>query len=227
MGGSVRDEPHLVVCPDARWRKSVVDGVAERPGLRWAAWVSGVFEPPHWMVVLPPYLGWRVAGSVGVWWGLGAGLLAGVVPAAFLAAGSWRRWWGRGLRVRQDRLVAIPGLLLLLSGAVAVLYGAGAPREVAAVVAAMVAVVVVGSAVTSVWKVSAHSAVTAAATAVLVIACRPHAAAAGVLLVLVLGAAVVAVAWSRVRLDCHTRAQVVVGAALGLVLGGAVFAGLR
>jgi hypothetical protein len=60
-----------------------------------------------------------------------------------------------------------------------------------------------------------------------VIACRPHVAAAGVLLVLVLGAAVVAVAWSRVRLDCHTRAQVVVGAALGLVLGGAVFAGLR
>ncbi|MFG2340500.1 phosphatase PAP2 family protein [Streptomyces yangpuensis] len=189
--------------------------------------MSGVFEPEHLMVVLPPYLGWRAAGRGGVWWGLVAAVLAGVVPAVFLALGARRGWWGRGLRVRRERLVAIPGLLLVLAVALAVVHGAGAPREVAALVTAMVAVVVAGAAVTGVWKVSAHAAVSAAAAAALVIACRPRPAGATVLLVAALGAVVVVVAWSRVRLECHTRAQVVVGAVLGLTLGGTAFAALR
>ncbi|MFE7093374.1 hypothetical protein [Streptomyces erythrochromogenes] len=189
--------------------------------------MSRVFEPEHWMVVLPPYLGWRAAGQGGAWWGVVAAVLAGVAPAVFLAVGARRGRWGSGLRVRQERLIAIPGLLLVLAGALVVLYGVGAPGEVAALVSAMVAVIVAGAAVTWVWKVSAHAAVSGCAAAVLVIVWRPRTAGSGIALALALGVLVVVVAWSRVRLKCHTRAQVAVGALLGLVLGGTVFAGLR
>ncbi len=83
----------------------------------------------------------------------------------------------------------------------------------------MLAVLVALAAITLRWKVSVHSAITAGAVAVLAAVYGPWAG--------LLAPLVVLVGWSRVRLRCHTAAQVAVGALVGAGVGGAAFGILR
>jgi membrane-associated phospholipid phosphatase len=117
----------------------------------------------------------------------------------------------------SDRKQRAPVLLMALASIVAgllVLYAAGAPQSVVAMVLAVVAGVVVLAGVSPFWKISGHAAAISSSA---------------VIAVLMLGAQwlpllllIPAVGWSRVVLRAHTLAQV----AAGSLFGGVVMAGI-
>jgi hypothetical protein len=93
-----------------------------------------------------------------------------------------------------------------------------APREVYALVVAMVAGVAVALAISLFWKISIHTACVAGSVAVLTIVLGGAFVA--------LGAVVLAVGWARVTLRDHTAAQVTAGALVGAAVGASVMATL-
>ncbi|MFD9654869.1 hypothetical protein [Streptomyces mirabilis] len=197
-----------------------VSGAPARGDARFAWLVSDGFEPRNWMLALAPLLGWRVDGATGAGWGLFAALFTSVLPSVILGWGERHSYWSdRHVRQRQQRLVAGPVVLASVITGTGLLYGLEATRDVCALVAAMLAVLLVLMAITFFWKVSVHCAVAAGALAVLASLYGP---------VVVMTAPLVAlIGWSRVRLRCHTIAQVAVGACVGAVVGGAAFDLLR
>ena len=109
---------------------------------------------------------------------------------------------------RAERL--IPAIILLLSfaGLLAALFLINAPESLSLTTLSMGLAAGTVAVVTLLWKASAHAAVAG------------HAAAAGVLLLGVLGVAFVLllplVVWSRTKLDAHTLAQALAGAGVGI-----------
>ena len=95
------------------------------------------------------------------------------------------------------------------------LVGLAAPVELVALLGAGVVGLVVGLVITLFWKISFH--VAAAAGAVVVLARRFGS------WVLVLGALVPLIAWSRVELRHHTPAQVVAGGIVGAATAAVSF----
>ncbi|MFF3335107.1 hypothetical protein ACFYWX_37150 [Streptomyces sp. NPDC002888] len=183
---------------------------------RWACLVSDGFEPRNWMLLLAPLLGWHADAWPGVGWGLFAAVFTAVLPTLILGFGERRAYWGdRHVRLRQDRLVAAPGIMASVLTGTALLHGLEAPAEVTALVTAMLAVLFVLLLITFFWKVSVHSAVAAGALAVLTSAFGPW--------MLVLSPLVPLIGWSRIRLRCHTVGQVVVGALAGAAVSAPVF----
>ena len=155
--------------------------------------------------------------AIGVLWTALAGLFAGLIPYAVVVLGVRRGdLSGRHIPDRGQRLVpmALAGVSLVVGIVLLVLLGA--PRNLVALLLSQVAGVAVGLAVTARWKASIHTAGVAGAVTVLVILFGWTAAVAA--------PAVPLVAWSRVQLGAHSWSQVVAGAALGVVVGGGVFA---
>ncbi|MFD6436287.1 phosphatase PAP2 family protein, partial [Streptomyces venezuelae] len=118
-----------------------------------------------------------------------------------------------------DRLRAAPGVVGSVVAGSLVLHALGAPHELLALEGAMVLTLGCVGALTSVWKVSFH---TAAACASLIILTTVQGAWFHAVLPLT-----ALIGWSRVRLGAHTPAQGVVGAVLGGALGGVGFLLLR
>lgn len=191
--------------------------------LRLARVVTEVLSPAVIVVALPLAVAWHATGhdvlpTFG--WGLLVALFYSVIPMVIMVRGARRgRWDGHWVRERERRMV--PFLLCLVStvaGLVIMLAG-GAPQAVLALAWSMIATLLVVLAITRWWKVSVHATVAGGAVATVVLLYGPW------YLLLVLGVALVA--WSRVVVEDHTVAQVVVGALLGPVVGGAVFLALR
>lgn len=191
--------------------------------LRLARVVTEVLSPAVIVVALPLAVAWQGTGydlAPTLGWGLLVAVFYSVIPMVIMVRGARRgRWDGHWVRERERRMV--PFLLCLVSttvGLVIMLVG-GAPRSVIALSWSMIATLVVVLAITRWWKVSVHATVAGGAVATIVLLYGPW------YLLLVLG--VVLVAWSRVMVEDHTVAQVVAGALLGPVVGGAVFLALR
>jgi membrane-associated phospholipid phosphatase len=191
--------------------------------LRLARVVTEVLSPAVIVVALPLAVAWQATGyelAPTLGWGLLVALFYSVIPMVIMVRGARRgRWDGHWVRERERRMV--PFLLCLVSttvGLVIMLVG-GAPRAVIALSWSMIATLVVVLAITRWWKVSVHATVAGGAVATVVLLYGPW------YLLLILG--VVLVAWSRVMVEDHTVAQVVAGALLGPVVGGAVFLALR
>jgi membrane-associated phospholipid phosphatase len=90
-----------------------------------------------------------------------------------------------------------------------------APRELTALVVAMVAGLGVAVLITHWWKISIHTAVAAGTIVVLCLVFGPW---------LLVGSGLVAlIAWSRVELHEHTVAQVLGGMPFGAIVAGVVF----
>lgn len=185
--------------------------------------VTEVLSPAVIVVALPLAVAWqgtgyRVGPTLG--WGLLVALFYSVIPMVIMIRGARRgRWDGHWVRERERRIV--PFLLCLVSTAVgvAIMLVGGAPRSVIALAWSMIATLLAVLAITRWWKVSVHATVAGGAVATVVLLYGPW------YLLLVL--AVALVAWSRVVVEDHTVAQVVVGALLGPVVGGLVFLALR
>lgn len=125
----------------------------------------------------------------------------------------------RHLLRREQR--TLPGLIALASVLVMItlLVWLDAPRELIALVLALLAGLVTMSLVTLAYKASLHTGVVSAGVTVLVIVFG--AAVAG------LAPLVAVVGWSRWRAGRHTAGQVLWGALLGALSAGVVFGSLR
>jgi membrane-associated phospholipid phosphatase len=166
-------------------------------------------------------VGWHSSpGPAGLGWGLLAATFCGLLPYGIVIAGVRRKRWGdRHLRDRRQRPgPLLAGLASVVAG-LAILVALGAPRELVALVVAMLAGLAAALVVTLWWKLSLHTAGVAGTVAILALAFGPA-------LILALPA-VTLVAWSRVRLGDHTPAQTVAGAALGGLVATTVFVLLR
>jgi membrane-associated phospholipid phosphatase len=159
------------------------------------------------------------SGAGAAWGGLAAIFVAGI-PMAYVVKGvKAGKWSDHHIEDRAQR--ATPLLVGIASVAVgAVLLGLiDAPRELIALVLAMLTGLLAVLAVTHWWKVSVHSAVAGGLLASLVVLFGAWA--------LVGLAPLAAIAWSRTVLDAHTWPQVVVGALLGALIAATVFPALR
>jgi hypothetical protein len=181
-----------------------------------------VFAPAVVVVAVSFLVGLHAGATIGagLLWGLLAALFSSVIPFGAILLGVRRgrltdHHVGRREQRRVPLLIALASVLVGL----AVLALAGAPREMLALVTSMFISLALTSAITHWWKVSAHAAVASGGAAIAVLTLGVG--------WLVSYVAVVIVCWSRVELRDHTVPQVLVGAVLGLVVGGSVFQALR
>ncbi len=169
---------------------------------------SYLLEPKNWLIVTVVGVGGRADGWVGAGWGLLAALFVAVLPALFISYGVRRgRWSDRNVGARGPRLVVLAFITASVAAGLIALVVFGAPRLLIGYLAFMLGSVAVLAAITFVWKISIHCAVASGSVAILALTYGPLVL-CGYLLVGVL-------AWSRVALEDHTVAQVVVGAVLG------------
>jgi membrane-associated phospholipid phosphatase len=197
----------------------IIAGSAARSGV--ARFVTEVLAPVNLAVGLLLVVGWHSAPSLaGLGWGLLAAMFCGLIPTAIIVHGARRhRWTDRHVPERRQRPAALAAAAVSVVAGLAVLVALGAPRQLVALVAAMLAGLAATLTVTVWWKLSVHTAVAGGTVAVLALSFGPA---------LLLTAPLVGlVAWSRVRLGDHTPAQSAAGVALGTLVATAVIGALR
>jgi hypothetical protein len=192
-----------------------------RPGPGLARAVTELLAPANLAVGQLLLVGWHSApGTAGLGWGLLAATFCGLLPYGIVLAGVHRgRWADRHLRARHQRAVPLLAATASVVSGLALLVALGAPGELVVVVVAMLAGLAATLVVTLWWKLSVHTAAAAGTVAVVVVTFGPALALAV--------PAVALVAWARVRLDDHTPAQTLAGAALGGLVATTVLILLR
>jgi membrane-associated phospholipid phosphatase len=192
---------------------------AQRTGLARA--VTELLAPANLAVGQLLLVGWHSRpGPAGLGWGLLAATFCGLLPYGIVIAGVRRqRWTDRHLRTRQQRPAPLLAGIASVVAGLAALVALDAPRQLVALVVAMLTGLAATLVVTLWWKLSVHTAAASGTVAILALTCGPA---------LTLTIPTVAlVAWSRVRLGDHTPAQTVAGAALGGLVATTVFIALR
>lgn len=181
--------------------------------------ITEVFAP--WVIVffLPLAVAWQAAPPIAatLHWGLLVSVTSSLLPMAVVAWGARTgRWEGHHVRNRAGRLV--PFLTLIGSSVLglALLVLLHAPSRLIALDTAILVSLFVTGAITIKWKISMHSAVAAGTVIVLVHTYSP--------ILWLLALPVALIAWSRVQMNDHTTAQVVVGAIVGAAIGGVAYA---
>jgi hypothetical protein len=189
---------------------------------RLARLVTEVLAPAPIVAALLLVVAWQSAPTVAAAaaWGLVAALFASLLPFLFILRGVRRgRLTDHHVGVREQRRTPLlMGLASVLVG-LALLAAWSAPRELLALVAAMLAGLVVSLLVTLGWKVSLHTSVAAGSIVILVLVFGPT--------LLVLLPVVGLIGWARVEVGDHSPAQVAVGALLGAAVAATVFSLLR
>ncbi|MFE7869236.1 phosphatase PAP2 family protein [Micromonospora humida] len=194
-----------------------------RTATRIARVVTEVLQPAVWAAAMPVVVAVVAARTVpaGLGWGALAALFTAVVPfGAILYAKHTGRVTDHHLSRREQRRgVLLAGVASVAAGLV-LFVALDAPRPLVAVIAVMLVVLAGTTAVNQMWKMSAHTAVSAGACTVLVLLVWPAlavgVAAVGMLVVVLIG-------WSRVHLGAHTVAQVVAGAVTGVLLAAGCY----
>ncbi|WP_368396501.1 hypothetical protein [Streptomyces sclerotialus] len=152
----------------------------------------------------------------GLGWALEAIVFSALIPLAYIKRGiKAGDWEDRHVGQRARRMRLIPVIMASVGAGVALMLWFDAPRQMIALVAAMLATLAVILPITAAWKVSVHTAVSAGALAMLAVTYGP--------LTWIAAPLVAVIAWSRVALRDHTLAQTVVGALVGVAAAGAVF----
>jgi membrane-associated phospholipid phosphatase len=198
-------------------------GGAGRPGHRTslARAVTELLAPANLAVTQLLLVSWHsTPGPAGLGWGLLAATFCGLLPYGIVIAGvRRRRWTDRHLRARQQRPTPLLAAIVSVVAGLVALVALDAPRQLVALVVAMLTGLATTLLVTLWWKLSVHTAAAAGTVAILALTFGPA---------LTLALPTVAlVAWSRVRLGDHTPAQTLAGAALGGLVATTVFIALR
>lgn len=183
--------------------------------------VTEILAPANLAVAQLLLVSWyKAPGLAGLGWGVLTATFCGLIPYGIVIAGvRRRRWTDRHVRVRQQRLVPLLAAIASFLAGLALLVTLGAPRQLIALVVAMLTCLAVTMLVTLWWKLSLHTAAASGTVAILVLTFGPP---------LLLALPVVAlVAWSRIRLGDHTPAQTLVGAVLGGLVATTIFILLR
>ncbi|MEZ0069097.1 membrane-associated phospholipid phosphatase [Streptacidiphilus sp. MAP12-20] len=198
---------------------------AESPAVpppTWARVVTRGLDPQNIIVGVLVLIGVVRHGWAGVGWAVFAALFAGVIPQGIIKFGMRRGTLGdRYVGDRAKRAKVLPVLALSVLVGLLLMWLAGAPQEIVAMIVAMLATLVPILVITAgfKWKVSIHTAVSGGAVAMLSVALGAW------WLLGYLGVGLIA--WSRVVLRDHTVAQTVVGAVVGAVTAGLVFRACR
>ncbi|BCJ56250.1 hypothetical protein Asp14428_77250 [Actinoplanes sp. NBRC 14428] len=190
---------------------------------RVARLLTEILSPAVLVATVLLAVAWHAADTPGqaLLWGLIAAAAASFIPITYIIRGVRRgHWTDKHVGVREQRKLPLLVCLVSTAAGSVTLAVAGAPRELLALIACMVAALVVAVAVTLAgrWKISVHSLVAAGTAIALVVVGGP-----ALLATLPLAAAV---GWSRVRLRDHTPAQVVAGAVVGACATGLLFPAL-
>jgi hypothetical protein len=188
---------------------------------RLARAVTEILAPANLAVAQLLMVSWHSSpGLAGLGWGVLTATFCGLIPYVIVIAGvKRRRWTDRHVRVRQERLVPFLAAIASFLTGLALLVALGAPRQLIALVVAMLTCLAATMLVTVWWKLSLHTAAASGTVAILVVSFGPP---------FILALPVVAlVAWSRIRLSDHTPAQTLAGAVLGGLMATAVFILLR
>ncbi len=190
--------------------------------IRFATFVTEVFSPVYLVAGLLLVVALHSASSTreAIALGVVAALFASLLPFVVLLRGVRSgRLNDRHLRKREQRpAMMVMGLTSVLIGS-ALLVAWGAPQELLALLAAMVAGLVTTLAVTLCWKISIHAAVASGTAAILISVFGPF--------MLLTAPLVALIAWSRIVLTHHTLPQVVAGAVVGAVIAAGMFELLR
>ncbi|MFI1677576.1 hypothetical protein [Streptomyces sp. NPDC020607] len=152
----------------------------------------------------------------GLAWGVEAIVFAAVIPVAYIKYGiKSGKWSDRHVGNRQRRLLLIPVIMASVSIGIGTMLWLDAPRQMLALVVAMLATLAVLLPITAFWKISVHTSVAAGSLAILACAYGP--------MVWLAVPLVGVVAWSRVFLSAHTLAQTVAGGCVGAIVAGCAF----
>jgi membrane-associated phospholipid phosphatase len=185
----------------------------------WARRCTYWLEPKNWLIVTVMAIGWHADGRAGLAWGLLAALFAAVLPTLFISYGVRRgQWSDRNVGARRPRLVVLAFITASVATGLILLLLLGAPRLLTGYLAFMLASVALLAAISTVWKISIHCAVASGSVTILALLYGPPVLAAYVLVALL--------GWSRVVLEDHTVAQVVVGSVLGAAAAALAYAAL-
>ncbi|MFH8725919.1 phosphatase PAP2 family protein [Streptomyces termitum] len=199
---------------------TTVPALSREASSRAARLVSELLDPVPCLVLVTVLTGWHAGRLQGVAWGLFAALFSAAVPLALITAGRRLGYWdSRHLPRLKDRLLLLPACMASVAVGLAATAALDAPAEMTALLVAMLCSAAVVLGITTVWKVSLHTSVASGTLTVLTLVYGSPLPALAPLIVLL--------GWSRVRLGAHTPAQTVVGAVLGTLVGGPVFALLR
>jgi membrane-associated phospholipid phosphatase len=130
------------------------------------------------------------------------------------------KWDDRHVGQVKRRTLLIPVIMASVATGIGGMLAFHAPREMLALVLAMLATLAVLLVPTAIWKwkISVHTAVAGGALAMLALTWGP--------LVWIAYPLVGVLAWSRISLRDHTLAQTIAGAAAGTLTAGLVFAAL-
>jgi hypothetical protein len=187
-----------------------------------ASFLTSVFAPAHLVIGLLLLVGAASHPSAlrGLTWGILAALLIGVAPYAWVLLSIRRgRFTSRHIPERAQRLLPLAVAAAWAAASVAVMAILGAPRQLIALLLAMLAGLAVTAAITTRWKISLHTAVAGGTATILIIVFG--------LALLSTAVLVVGIGWSRVHARDHTIAQVILGGLLGATIAAAVFIPLR
>jgi membrane-associated phospholipid phosphatase len=188
---------------------------AAGPANRTAKVLTELFAPWVWCLSLPFAVAFTLPGSLlsAVAWGALVALGAAIIPMAAILhrMKTGKVNSGHHVTTRAERYIPLAVALFSVATLLVILVLAQAPAQMVAVTAVMLISVAVCLAITRVWKISLHSAVSAGSVVVLTIEYGPAA--------LWLSAAAAAVCWSRVKLGDHSWAQVVAGCLAGITIG--------
>lgn len=165
--------------------------------------------PANLVIVLLLLIGWHSTMTwSGLGWGLVAALFCGVIPISIVLLGVKRgELTDKHIRVRRQRMVPMTLSLLSVVAGIVLLYLLGAPKDVSALVVAMLVGLASSLAVTVWWQISIHNSVAGGTVMILLLAFG--------LPMLPAVLAAVAIGWSRLVLKAHTLPQVLAGTALG------------
>ncbi len=178
--------------------------------------VTDWLEPKNWILLDVVLVGLVVDGWAGLGWGLLGALFAAVLPILFIKRGIRRGSWAdRHVGAKQHRLIVMAFIIASVTVGIALLATLGAPRPITALIVSMLTTLAALMAVTPVWKISVHSAVSSGSVLLIALACGWWA--------LALYPLVVLVGWSRIALRDHTRNQVIAGAVVGALVATATY----
>lgn len=186
------------------------------PGKTFARKVTDYLEPKNWILLDVVLIGLVVDGWAGLGWGLLGALFAAVLPIWFIKRGIRRDQWNdRHVGQRQKRLIVMAFIITSVAVGIALLAVLGAPRPITALIVSMLTTLTALMAVTPMWKISVHGAVSSGSVLLIALACGWWA--------LALYPLVILVGWSRVALRDHTRNQVIAGALVGAIVAAATY----
>ncbi|MFG3253274.1 hypothetical protein [Streptomyces sp. NPDC048172] len=181
------------------------------PKMKAAKLVTDILAPANLVIVLLLVIGWHSTHSfTGVGWGLFAALFCGIIPITIVQLGVRRgSLTDKHVRVRKQRIVPLAASLVSVVVGIVLLYVLDAPKDVSALVVAMLVGLASVLLVTVWWQISAHNAVAGGSVMILLLVFGLPALPTALIVFLI--------GWSRRLLKAHTMVQLVCGTALGAI----------